>query len=277
MDQQEYAPRRGSRSQITVNPGTTMIHKGNFAVLIPVYNHEQRISDVIRKALKLKLPVFVIDDGSTDGTYDAMKTIKGITIIRHETNRGKGAALKSGFAAASRVADWAITIDADGQHEPADAANLMKAVPKTAMRKGPKPIIIGMRENMVGDDVPWTSRFGRGFSNFWVWTSGGPKVKDTQSGFRIYPLPECANLRVKSDRFQFEVEILAKAGWNGIPVIEAPVSVSYTPGTARISHFRPFVDFMRNSKTFGRLIIQRIFIPRFIRRQISYRKTAWTR
>ena len=84
---------------------------------------------------------------------------------------------------------------------------------------------------MQGADVPWTSRFGRGFSNFWVRMAGGPAVEDSQSGFRIYPLPECLHLDVKARRFQFEIEILAKAGWNRVPVVESPVSVSYRPGT----------------------------------------------
>jgi glycosyltransferase involved in cell wall biosynthesis len=246
--------------------------KGRFAIIIPVYNHEQRVADVVRNTLKLGFPLYVIDDGSTDGTHDAIKDMAGITIIRHETNRGKGAALKSGFAAAAKTADWAITIDADGQHDPDNALTLIRAIPDDALQQADRPIIIGMRENMVGDDVPWTSRFGRKFSNFWVWSSGGPRVQDSQSGFRIYPLPQSAKMKVKANRFQFEVEILAKAGWNGFPVIEAPVSVSYTPGTQRISHFRPFVDFWRNSGTFLRLIFQRILIPQFIRRKMSYKK-----
>jgi hypothetical protein len=96
--------------------------------------------------------------------------------------------------------------------------------------------------------------------------SGGPKMSDSQSGFRIYPLPEVLNLKIVSRRFQFEVEVLAKAGWKGIPVVEVPISVNYSPPGKRISHFRPFVDFVRNSTTFTRLIAQRIFIP------LSYRK-----
>jgi len=98
--------------------------------------------------------------------------------------------------------------------------------------------------------------------------SGGPLVRDTQSGFRIYPVPETLELNVRADRFQYEVEVIARAGWKGLPVLEALVGVSYRPGMERVSHFRPFVDFMRNSGTFARLINQRIFIPRFIRKRM---------
>jgi hypothetical protein len=118
---------------------------------------------------------------------------------------------------------------------------------------------------MAGTHVPWTSRFGRKFSNFWVSLSGGPRITDSQSGFRIYPLPEAMALNVSAKRYQFEVEILVKARWKKIPVIEAPIQVIYAPGKERISHFRPFIDFLRNSNTFARLIFQRIVIPVNIR------------
>jgi hypothetical protein len=152
------------------------------------------------------------------------------------------------------VAGWAITIDADGQHYPEDAKKLIKAIPENT-----RTIVVGAREGMVGKHVPWTSSFGRKFSNFWVRTSGGPIISDSQSGFRIYPLPEALHLKTKARRFQFEVEILVHANRGGIPVIEAPVRVNYNPNGKRISHFRPFVDFLRNSSTFTRLIFTRIF------------------
>lgn len=163
----------------------------------------------------------------------------------------------TGFMAASHVADYAITIDADGQHDPEDALNLIEAIP---LKK--RPLVIGVREGMdenVGGHIPWTSRFGRKFSNFWVRLSGGPALRDSQSGMRIYPLPEAMSLPVRARRFQFEVEILVQAKRKGIPVLEAPIRVFYDPEGSRISHFRPFVDFLRNSKTFSRLIFTRIF------------------
>jgi glycosyltransferase involved in cell wall biosynthesis len=226
---------------------------GRFAVLIPVYNHAGGVVSVIERALALDLPVWVVDDGSTDGTAAGLTRFGGITVLRHEKNLGKGAALLTGFEAIAGKADWAVTLDADGQHDPLDVSGLIRTIPT-----GLRPIIIGRREGMVGDDVPWTSRFGRKFSNFWVRVAGGPVLSDTQSGMRIYPLPEALGLGVRARRFQFEVEILVRARRQGIPILEAPVHVSYTPGMKRISHFRPFVDFCRNSATFTRLIFLRI-------------------
>jgi glycosyltransferase involved in cell wall biosynthesis len=229
-------------------------NKGRFAFVIPVYNHSGSVVQVIQQALALNFPVIVVDDGSTDSTYDEIKNIPGITVIRHKENMGKGAALLTGFIVAASVADWAITIDADGQHYPEDALPMIDAIPA-----GIRPIVVGAREGMTGVHVPWTSSFGRKFSNFWVWLSGGPVLTDSQSGMRIYPLPEAIELPTRARRFQFEVEVLVQAKRKGIPVIEAPVRVNYNPAGSRISHFRPFVDFLRNSTTFTRLIFTRIF------------------
>ncbi|MBN1548354.1 MAG: glycosyltransferase family 2 protein [Syntrophaceae bacterium] len=230
------------------------------AVVIPVYNHESRVAEVIQKAMCLNLPVYVVDDGSTDGTYERIKDLPGITILRHDMNLGKGAALMTGFAAAAYTCQWAISIDADGQHNPEDAGNLFNVV-----KNGTRPIVVGCRQGMGQRHVPLASRFGRGFSNFWVWVSGGPVLKDTQSGFRLYPLPEVLDIPVVARRFQFEVEVLVRARWRGMSVLEAPVDVVYAPGKERISHYRGFVDFFRNAATFSRLIMQRWFILPFVR------------
>lgn len=224
-----------------------------FAIIIPVYNHGETVGEVASAAATLGMPVFVVDDGSTDGTYAKVKNSDGVVVLRHERNRGKGAAIMSGFSEAAKLADWAITIDADGQHEPSDALSLVRSIPA-----GMRPVIVGKRADMDGPNVPWTSRYGREFSNFWVRISGGPEINDTQSGFRIYPLPESMMLNVCARRYQFEVEILVKARWDGIPVLEAPISVNYGPRSKRISHFHPFFDFLRNTGTFSRLITVRL-------------------
>jgi glycosyltransferase involved in cell wall biosynthesis len=203
-----------------------------------------------------------VDDGSTDSTSDHINNIGGIVVLRHRENRGKGAAIMTGFERAAEIANWAITIDADGQHHPQDALNLIGAIPENS-----RPLVVGMRQGMDGRDVPRTSRFGRKFSNFWIRVSGGPALTDSQSGFRIYPLPESMNLDIKARRFQFEVEILVRAAWADIPVIEVPVRVSYAKGSLRISHFRPVVDFMRNTRTFYQLITRRLLIHPFTRRR----------
>ena len=234
---------------------------GRFAVVIPVYNHGRTAATVAQKALALGFPVFAVDDGSTDDGHARLRKIKGLWVLRHRFNRGKGAALLTGMSVAAKVADWAITIDADGQHDPAEAVGLIGALPEKM-----RCIAIGCRQGMLAARAPWTSRFGREFSNFWVGVSGGPAVTDSQSGFRIYPLPEILHLPVKARRFQFEVEVLVKAHWHGLPVIERPVGVDYRPGGERISHFHPFFDFLRNFGLFARLITTRLLVHPFARR-----------
>lgn len=228
--------------------------KDRFAVIIPVYNHAFRITEVVREALQLGIPVIVVDDGSTDTTADMLEPfLADVKCLRHRVNRGKGAALVTGFREALNVADWAITLDADGQHHPADARRLM-----TAADPDSRPVVVGVRRDMRRARAPWTSRFGRRFSNFWVRLAGGPPVSDSQSGFRIYPLPEILDLDVRARRFQYEIEVLVKAYRQGIPAVEVPVGVTYPAEGERISHFHPFFDFLRNFGTFSRLITQRV-------------------
>lgn len=233
-----------------------MPQSNKVAIVIPVYNHGTRISDVVQQAVALGYPLFVVDDGSTDATAEMLAAMdKGsITVLTHPQNRGKGAALLTGFQAAKKSCSWAVSIDADGQHKPEDIENLLQA-----RETGQRAIIIGKRQGMDETHVPWTSKAGRKFSNFWVWVSGGPMVSDSQSGFRVYPLPEVSALDVQARRFQYEVEVLVKAHQKKIPIVETAVQVVYQKGAERISHFHPWQDFLRNSATFSRLIFQRIF------------------
>ena len=230
-----------------------------FAILIPVYNHGRTVAQVVRQTLELKLPVVVVDDGSTDQTAAQLNTLRDIRIVRHPRNRGKGAAILSGLNMLLHRADWVITIDADGQHDPREAARMMDRI-KALAPDHKKPILLGNRMGMEADHVPWASRFGRQFSNFWVMCACGRYLEDSQSGFRAYPLPETLYLDVKTRRFQFEIEVVVKASWAGIPVSEVPVGVHYAK-ERRISHYRPVIDFLRNTGTFARLITQRVLIP----------------
>ncbi len=225
------------------------------AWIVPVYNHGDRVAAVARAAVASGAPVFVVDDGSTDDGPAILGQMTGIRLLRHPVNRGKGAALLTGMRAAAATADWAVTIDADGQHRPADVGALLSAI-----RPGRRPIVVGRRRGM--GLAPWTSRFGRGFSNFWVRCAGGPSIADTQSGFRIYPLAETLALDVRARRYQYEIEVLVRARWQGIEIVEAPVGVAYGQTGPRVSHFRPFLDFLRNTGTFSRLITRRVFTPR---------------
>ena len=130
-----------------------MANSSGVAVVIPVYNHGTRISDVVQQVRGLGYPLFVVDDGSTDDTADMLSSLAGdgLQIITHPENMGKGAALLSGFQAAAKSFDWAVTIDADGQHKAEDIEKLLQA--RVA---GKRALIIGKRQGMDQSHVPWT-------------------------------------------------------------------------------------------------------------------------
>jgi glycosyltransferase involved in cell wall biosynthesis len=240
-----------------------------FAFVIPVYNHARNIEHVVGAALASGAPVVVVDDGSTDETREKVAHLSGVVVVRHPENRGKGAAILTGLATAAAPpvqARFVVTVDGDGQHAPDDARTLLAALWDSGQPVPKTRFVLGHRAGMDQAHVPWTSRAGRRFSGFWIWASGGPVLADSQSGFRVYPVAETLALPTRARRFEFEVEVLVLARRAGIPIREVPVTVAYDPPGGRVSHFRPWRDFGRNSATFTRLILGR-FIPRFLRRR----------
>jgi glycosyltransferase involved in cell wall biosynthesis len=234
-----------------------------FAFVIPVYNHVRNVRQVVLAAVASGASVVVVDDGSRDGSDEAVAHIPGATVVRHAQNLGKGAAILTGLAVLAKPslgARFAVTVDADGQHNPDDARGLLAALCPAQAASPRTAIVLGARTGMQGRAVPWSSRMGRGFSGFWVWTSGGPMLSDSQSGFRVYPVAETLALPTRARRFEFEVEVLVQARRAGLAIVEVPVPVSYEPPGGRVSHFRPWRDFGRNAATFTRLIATR-FVP----------------
>jgi glycosyltransferase involved in cell wall biosynthesis len=239
----------------------------SFAFVIPVYNHAHNLDRVVQAASASGAPVVVVDDGSTDDTRETAHRLTSAVVLRHPTNRGKGAAILTGLAAAAAPpisARFAVVVDGDGQHNPDDARGLLAALWPEGARAPEPSLVVGTRAGMDQAHVPWTSRGGRKFSGFWIWVSGGPALSDSQSGFRVYPIAQTLALRTRARRYEFEVEVLVRARRAGIAVREAPVSVVYDPPGGRLSHFRPWRDFGRNSLTFSGLIAERL-IPGFAR------------
>jgi len=236
---------------MTENAGTEQ--EVRILIVIPTFNNGNTLRDVTERALQTAPDVLVVDDGSTDG---ALETLNGLAAyhIRHEQNRGKGAAIVSGAAwAGARGYSHIITLDADGQHDPADIPLFVERV-----QRQPLSIIVGVRD-FEGTDVPDSSVFGRKFSNFWVRVSCGAAVADSQSGFRAYPVQVLQRVQCRSMRYNFEVEILVRAVWAGLAVQTVPVSVTYSEATIRASHFRPFADNARISLTYTRLVLRNFF------------------
>lgn len=226
----------------------TLHHSIDALVVIPVYNHGSSLPGVIEAVLAVHPAVVVVDDGSED-LPDALP----VPCIRHEVNLGKGAAILTGAAEARRRGmTHIITIDADGQHDAADIPAFIQAA-----QRHPLSIIVGVRD-FATDNVPFSSRFGRAFSNFWYKVHTGAETGDVQSGFRLYPLAVLDHVRCVETRYSFEVEILVRTNWAGFTVRDIPIRVHYPPRHERVSHFKPFLDNARISLLNTRLTIRSI-------------------
>jgi uncharacterized protein (DUF2062 family) len=216
-----------------------MTERLKLLILIPLYNHGATLRSVVERALAVHPDVLVVDDGSSDHGADTLAGLP-VTVLRHRVNRGKGAAILTGAAEARRRGMTHIaTLDADGQHDPADLPRLMAVAAQE-----PLAVVVGKRD-FDRAPVPGGSRFGRSFSNFWLRLQTGQSLGDTQSGFRIYPLAVLERLKLGEKGFSFEIEVLVKSAWAGVPLREAGVSVHYPPPGERVSHFHRFRDNLR--------------------------------
>ncbi len=222
-------------------------------IVIPVYNHGSSLRDVAMRCLAYG-EVLVVDDGSTDGGAESVADL-GVTVVRHEKNRGKGqAVLTAAKWAAEAGKTHIITIDADGQHFPEDIPAFLQA-----MESNPLAVFVGSRQ-FEGQDVPGASKFGRRFSNFWLRVQTGTRLDDVQSGFRAYPLEIFSVVRTYERRYAFEVEVLVKSAWAGYELLDVPIRVFYPPADQRVSHFDVLKDNIRISLLNTRLTA-RSFVP----------------
>lgn len=247
----------------------------SLCVIVPTYNNELTLEKVLHGVMAYTKKIIVVNDGSTDNTPEILKSFPTITQVTYQTNKGKGYALRQGFAKAVELGyEYAITIDSDGQHYPEDLGLFLEKLNET-----PQALIIGSR-NMEQSSVPGKSSFGNKFSNFWFWVETGLKMNDTQSGYRLYPVRLLKDISFVTRKFEFEIEVLVRAAWNGITVTEVPVRVYYPEKGKRISHFRPFQDFSRISVlntflvTIAFLYIKPRDFIRSIKKKISDRSFA---
>jgi glycosyltransferase involved in cell wall biosynthesis len=211
--------------------------------IIPTYNNDQTLEDVIREILTYTSDVIVVNDGSTDDTLSILERFPDIQQIHIPVNTGKGWALRQGFRYAYEQGyRYAITIDSDGQHFPDDLPLFLEMA-----EQYPDSMILGARD-MNTEEVPGTSSFGHKFSIFWFKVETGIKVLDVQTGFRLYPLRKISEIKwIISRKYEYEVEILVRLAWRGVNVVSVPVKVYYAPKETRVSHFRKFRDFTRVS------------------------------
>ena len=215
----------------------------HICALIPTYNNGKTIADVVRRVHQQVRDIIVVNDGCTDDTLSQLEALDfPVTVVTHVKNKGKGKALASGFKKALELGfDYALTIDADGQHYPEDIPLLLRA-----LDVHPSALIVGSRQ-FTDANMSGKSKFANKFSNFWFRLQTTINLPDTQTGMRIYPLHQLYGLHLLTSRYEAELELLVFAAWHNVQLIPVPIRVYYPPKEERVSHFRPGRDFTRIS------------------------------
>jgi glycosyltransferase involved in cell wall biosynthesis len=233
-----------------------MLSEINGCVLVPTYNNEKTIADVLQRVFKVvpNATVIVVNDGSTNSTVSILEELADrIVLITNEENKGKGFSLRRGFKKAMELGfDHAVTIDSDGQHFPEDIPLLVEKA-----KQFPNSVIMGSR-NMTHESVPGKSSFGNKFSNFWFKLETWISLPDTQTGFRIYPLKPMRKMRFFTNKFEFEIEVIVRLAWKNVKFHPVAIRVLYDM-EERVSHFRPGRDFFRISVLNSVLVLGALF------------------
>lgn len=212
---------------------SVMAHSHGSIAIIPVHNEAATIETIVAAA-RAYLPVIVVDDASNDESARLAATA-GATVLKLSRQRGKGRALQCGFAEAiRRGAERIISLDGDGQHDPDDIPRLL-----AASQRHPGSIIIGGRLQ-AASRIPCARLHAIRVASFWINWMGNCDIQDTQSGFRLYPVPILRALSLQRGRFLFESECLLKTAQAGYGIDEIPIKAIYHP--RHKSQFRPLRD-----------------------------------
>ena len=192
-------------------------------VLVPAYNEESVIAQVLDDIRQAGYPqILVVDDGSGDATYENARRVPGAIVLRHFINRGKGAAVKTGIEAARILdADVVVTMDGDGQHDPRDIGRMVDLV------AAGHDVVLGTRV-MNRETMPAWKILANHAGNFFTWMLHGLWVTDSQSGFRAFSRRAIACIETKTDRYEYDSEVIREIRRHRLKYVEVPVAVRYT-------------------------------------------------
>ena len=210
------------------------------AILIPAYNEEKYIKTVIRSCLKYGLDIIIVDDGSTDTTMKAVKSISAprnleIVPLKHTINKGKGQSLRTGFShIVKNNYSGVITLDADGQHNTGEIKNFLRVIEK----ENPD-LIIG---NRLGNtkNMPFIRLATNIFTSWIISNIAGRRISDVQSGFRYISAKALRNIKLETKNFDTEPEIVIKSSWFGYNIKNIPISTIYNKDF--VSYVNPVTD-----------------------------------
>jgi glycosyltransferase involved in cell wall biosynthesis len=206
-------------------------------ILIPAYNEAQVIASVIGEIfIRHKLPIIVIDDGSDDDT-STQATNAGAIVLRHAINRGKGAAIKTGIAAAHELqAKSIITFDADGQHDPRDIEILIKGL------NDGYDVVLGVRNQKK---MPFIKQIANTIGNIATLLFYGLWVQDSQCGLRAFSQKAYERITTQNERYEYESEVIRDIVRHKLKYIEVPVKTTYTSYSQTKKHKQNFVNGIR--------------------------------
>lgn len=237
-----------------------MTDRQRLAIVIPAYNEARAIRAVIEAVLQRHAHIIVVDDGSSDDTV-ARLTGLPVTLVRHQQRQGKGAALRTGFRAAREAGfTTVVTMDADGQHDPADLPRML-----AASDAWPGHIVIGARL-LDKETQPAARRRANAAADWSIGWACGQRMLDSQSGYRLYPSAALAIADRTCEGFVFETDMLIEARRQAdVAVVFVPIRACYGEHL-RCSHFRPLADGVRITAHITWKIASRGFSPRAFRR-----------
>jgi glycosyltransferase involved in cell wall biosynthesis len=218
----------------------------NIVALIPGYQEGPRIAAVVASARRF-LAVVVVDDGSTDDTA-AQAGAAGATVLVQRPNAGKGAALRTGFRhALEKGATAVVTLDADGQHDPAEIPLFLTAFETTGAE-----LIIGRRDFAT---MPPARRLSNTLGGWLFSVAVGRRVADNQSGYRLIGRTLMTALLDSTESgFEFEVEMIARCIALGLPIAEVPIRTIYAGEPSHIRPWRHFTEFLRVTRAARRIV-----------------------
>lgn len=206
------------------------------AAIIPAYQAAPSVGDVVRGTLEILPYVLVVDDGSTDGTAEAAYRAGG-HVISHPVNRGKGAALSTGFRDLfGRGFEAVLTLDADGQHLPTE-------IPKVLAAQDQGDLILGVRDHLFGE-MSTIRRLSNRLSSKAISFAAGQRLSDIQTGFRLYSKRLIDTVGFPEARFEAESAVVVRAARRGFRVVTVPVHLGFADGRTT-SHYRPLMDSFR--------------------------------
>ncbi|HJQ97624.1 MAG TPA: glycosyltransferase family 2 protein [Candidatus Polarisedimenticolaceae bacterium] len=214
-----------------------------FAIAIPAYEAEATIGEVIRRSLAFG-PVVVVDDGSPDRTGDEARA-RGVPVLVHDVNLGKGRALRTAFThLLAEGYDAVVTLDADGQHPPEEVPRLVDAWSSGA------DLVLGTRDHLY-DGMSKVRRTSNASSSWLISRVAGRSLPDCQTGFRVYSRRLLDAVGFPESRFEAESAVLVRAARRGFRIAGVPIRLDTVDGRAT-SHYRPVVDSLRIARAVTR-------------------------